>query len=135
MTTQASKSKRYTGKTSFPLNHDEIAGLRASLLWTYRALGTGVALLEMSDEEFMEAVNDDTCFARFCQILKMVSLDSQYAESQARIRELIIGRMRYAVIERQHPDSKYLINSPIDFSLLPDAPEISANALNGIRPD
>jgi hypothetical protein len=134
MKSKSSKSKKYTGKVTFPLGADEVAGLRRSLAWTYRALGTGVALLEMTDEAFMEAVFDDDRFPMMVQMVKMIWTDSRYAESQQRIRDLIDGRMRYAFLERQHPDSKPLIESPIDFSLLPDAPGLSPELVNSVRP-
>ena len=134
MAAKYSKSRRYTGKVTFPLPADEIDGLRRSLAWTYRALGTAVALLELSDDEFMEAVFDDERFPMMAQMAKMVWTDQRYAESQQRIRNLIDGRMRYAFLERQHPDSKHLVESPIDFSLLPDAPGLSAELVNSIRP-
>lgn len=134
MKARYSKSQRYTGKVTFPLGADEVAGLRRSLAWTYRALGTAVALLDMTDEEFMAAVFDDDRFPMMAQMVKMVWTDSRYAESQQRIRDLIDGRMRYAFLERQHPDSKHLVESPIDFSLLPDAPGLSAELVNSVRP-
>lgn len=134
MAVKYSKSRRYTGKVTFPLSADEVDGLRRSLVWTYRALGTAVALLEMSDDEFMDAVFDDTRFPMMAQMVKMIWTDERYAESQQRIRSLIDGRIPYAFLERQHPDSKHLIESPIDFSLLPDAPGLSAEQVNSIRP-
>lgn len=129
-----SKLRRYTGKVTFPLPADEIDGLRRSLAWTYRALGTAVALLELNDDEFMEAVFDDARFPMMIEMMKMVWTDSRYAETQQKTRELIEGRMMQAILARQHPDSEQLITSPIDFSLLPDAPGLSAELVNSIRP-
>lgn len=134
MKAKSSKSKSYTGKATFPLSADEIAGLRRSLAWTYRALGTAVALLEMDDDAFMEAVFDDERFPMMIQIVKMVWTDSRYAETQQQTRKLIEARMLNAILMRQHPDSEQMITSPIDFSLLPDAPGLSAELVNSIRP-
>lgn len=134
MAAKYSKSRRYTGKVTFPLSVDEVAGLRRSLAWTDRALGTAVALLEISDDEFMEAVFDEERFPMMAQMAKMVWTDRRYAEPQQRIRSLIDGRMRHAFLECRHPDSKHLVESPIDLALLPDAPGLSAELVNSIRP-
>lgn len=45
-----------------------------------------------------------------------------------------LGAAVTLLLERQHSDSKHLIESPIDFSLLPDAPDLSAELVNSIRP-
>ncbi|MBV5346723.1 hypothetical protein JZU46_00605 [bacterium] len=113
---------------------DEIQGCRASILWTHRALGTGLELLAMSDADLSEAMGNDDRFAMICQIFKMLSLDQKYAETQANLRNRVVNRITLALVARQHPDTECLLKSEIDFTLLPDAPGMSSVTVNAVRP-
>lgn len=111
-----------------------IQGGRDSLLFSHRALGTGLAVLGMSDAELRDAMSDDDRFAMICQIFKMLHVDLKYAEIQASLRERAIDRITLALVERQHPDTESLLISEIDFASLPDAPGIDAAQVNAVRP-
>lgn len=113
---------------------EEMAGCRNSVLFTYRALGTGIAVQSLTDTEFKEALHDDERFALICQIYKMLAVDQAYAEQQANMRTRIMDRIAHGLVERQHPGTEALLTSAIDFNLIPDAPGASAALINSLRP-
>lgn len=134
MRTQTRKIKSPDTASVFPLGSDEVEDCRNSLLFSHRALGTGVAILDMTDAEFREALHDDYRFVLICEIYKLLAVDSAYAQSQAEMRELVMERIVHGLVERQHPATEILLTSPIDFDVLPDAPGMSARQVNAPRP-
>jgi CRISPR/Cas system-associated endoribonuclease Cas2 len=129
------KTRKKKTELSYPVPDDLIDGCRDGVLWTHRALGTGLALLTLSDAEFREVMQDGGRLQMVCQVLKMLLIDSQYAEFQAEMRQAAIDRIIAALVELGHPETEFLITSPLDPTLVPDAPGISADVVNGLRPD
>lgn len=115
------------------VKQEEIDGCRAAIAWSWRALGTGLAVLEMSKPELQEAMSG-TGVTTLAQVLKLLLTDEAYEESRSKLRKLAIDRLISALVDRGHPETQALIQSDIDFSLIPDAPGLSAEYVNAIRP-
>ena len=133
--------KNKTKNTDKSINHlqgqvspEEMDGCRNSVLFTYRPLGTGIAVQGLTDTEFKEALHDYERFALICQIYKKLAADQAYAEQQASMRARIMDRIAHGLVERQHPGTEALLTSAIDFNLIPDAPGASAALINSLRP-
>lgn len=116
------------------INPNDIEGCRASLLFSLRALGTGVGLLELSDEEFSAAMDDEALFFMYIQIFKMLLADEKSDKFQNKMRKLVINKIVKGLAVRSHPDTEKLILSPIEYDALPEMPGFTGGAINSIRP-
>ena len=121
-------------QSGFPIASEEADGCLRSIAWTHRALGTGLAVLGMSNAELKAALQDEERFCMIGQIFKMLLTDQKYADYQAEMRNLAIDRITHALVERNHPGTEQLIKSDIDFDIVPEAPGLSAEMVNAVRP-
>jgi hypothetical protein len=110
-----------------------IEGHRNAVMWQWRTLDLALSVLQMPEDEYQRALRDDR-LPILCQVIKMLSIDQGYAWHRAQMLESVSERIAASTIKCGHPEIERLLFSPIDFSLLPEAPGMTADAVNGVRP-
>lgn len=126
MTTQQNTVPSYTP--------EEIATCRNSTLFSLKALGLSALLLTFTDEEMADAMENDELLLMYIQILKMQAIDKNLEEMRAKMREDLISKISQGLVVRNHPNTKALVQSPVDYDALPEMPGFSAQHINSVKP-
>lgn len=121
-------------KPMAPLSGAEIEGCLDSILWTFRAMGAALPILQMDDETLAAHVSDDEGFAHVMQVVKVLLVDRGYARDQAAMRKRILDRIMDFTAERSRDEINGMLKLPINFRLLPEAQSVSADLINSLRP-
>lgn len=119
--------------TTLPLSDEIGDGCRTSTLWSYRALGTAVALLKLDDAAFAKAMGDKERAIVFVQVAKMAMWDEVFERFRARVREMVADRVISAVVRLDTPELNAALKEPIDFKVLPPVPGASFEDANSVR--
>ena len=116
------------------LTDAEVEGCLDSILWTFRAMNAALPILKMDDATLAAHIAEDDGFAHVMQVVKVLLVDRGYARDQATMRKRVLDRIMDFMSERSKDEINGLLKLPINFRLLPQAPNLSAEMVNSIRP-